>query len=179
MRKKQAYFLCAALLGVAGFAHAEKADRTQEVEILFARTEGMAAENGEVTVSGDVVLTQGTLKVTAERMKVKKDARENVTVEMFGTAGKQITFRAKRDNTNEFMEGVADRAEFDQRKGVVKLIGRANAKSGTFVMSSEYIFYSQDTEQFEVGNPNPKAGDAPAARSRIVIPAPKPDTEKK
>lgn len=179
MTNRYSYFLGALLACGVQVAYAEKADRSKEVEILFARTEGIASDNGEIIVSGDVVLTQGTLKITGERMHVKKDARDNVTVEIKGMPDKQVTFRAKRDNAADFMEGVAGRVEFDQRKGIVKLFERAVVKSGTMLMTAEFIAYNQETEQFEVDTPPRKTGDTPTARSRIVIPPPKPDPGEK
>lgn len=166
-----------ALLMSAAVCYAEKADRNQEVVITFARTDFIAKDNSSVTISGDVILEQGTLKITAERMVIKKDQKDNVTAEIFGTSDKQITFRAKRDNAAEYMEGIAGRAEFDQKKGIVKLLDRAQVKSGGLNMTGDIITYNQNTEQYEIDTPVGKPGATSGARSKIVIPPPKPDTD--
>jgi lipopolysaccharide export system protein LptA len=172
--------LCTALALVfasltAGAAYAEKADRAKDIEITFARVV-TDIDQSDTTVEGDVVLTQGTMRITGDRMRVKKDSQKNVTAEIFGSA-KQLTFREKRDGSNDYIEGVADRAEFDQRANTLKLFSNAVINSAGNVLAGEYMVYNRVTDQFEVnGAPqNTKTGSAnqQSTRGRMIIQPPK------
>jgi lipopolysaccharide export system protein LptA len=144
------------LLGVATTIHAEKADRQKLVDVIGAKLTLDQKDNTSV-MEGDVVLTQGTLRIEAARMRIKKDADDNAFAEIFSAAGKQITFREKREGFNDFIEGVADRAEFDQRANTVKFFNNARVKSGGDILTGDYMVYNTLTERFEA------AGNAPNA----------------
>lgn len=167
-------------------AFAEKADRAKPVEITFARAQSDINQN-ITTVDGEVVLTQGSLRITAERMRVKRDTRENLTAEIFGAANQQLTFREKRDNSSDFIEGVADRAEFDQGANTLKLFSRAVINSAGNVLTGEYLVYNRVTDQFEITGaaPNGKPGETSkqTGRGSMIIQPPKdaanPPVEKK
>jgi lipopolysaccharide export system protein LptA len=168
--------LAAVILVSSPQAFAEKADRAKPVEITFARAQSDINQN-ITTVDGDVVLTQGTLRITAERMRVKRDTRENLTAEIFGAANQQLKFREKRDGSEEFIEGVADRAEFDQNANTLKLFSRAVINSAGNVLTGEYLVYNRVTDQFEITGaaPSGKPGEAPkqTGRGSMIIQPPK------
>jgi lipopolysaccharide export system protein LptA len=153
-------------------AYAEKADRLKEVEITFNKGSSDTSDKDRVvsTVEGDVILTQGTLRIEAARMRVRSDADKQVFAEIFSLPGKQITFREKRDGTNDFIDGVADRAEFDQKNNLLKLFGNARVKSGGDVMNGELITYNTGSERFEIsGGTSTTTTPSAAPRSRIVF----------
>jgi lipopolysaccharide export system protein LptA len=162
------------LLPIHQQAFAEKADRAKNVEITYARLLSNI-DQSDLTVEGDVVLAQGTLRITAERMRVKKDAKENVTAEIFGNTTQQLTFREKRDGSNEFIEGSADRAEFDQGANTLKLFSRAAINSGGNLLSGEYLSYNRVTSEFNVNGVQPGSKGVPTTngRGKLVIPPPK------
>ncbi len=129
-----------------GFSsYAEKADRTKPIEIEAASAKSELATNVQ-TLEGAVVLTQGTMRITADRMILKRDAQNNIFAELSGLSTSQILFREKREGFEDFMEGAADRAEFDQAANTVKLFNRAQLKNGNDVLSGDYIFYNSLTE---------------------------------
>lgn len=140
-----------AMLLLSEVALAEKADRTKPIEI-----EGKRAELDETkkvrTMEGDVVLEQGTMRITAERMVTKEDAAGYISAQAFGPASGQITFRQKREGLNDFIDGVADRAEFDDKASTLKLFGRARLTSGGDIAQGEYIFFNTATEIYAIRN---------------------------
>ncbi len=166
------------LLSVACFAsvhaHAEKADRTKPIEINAA-SGTMDLANNVQTLEGNVVLVQGTMRITAERMRLKRDAQEHIFAELSGSNGSQITFREKREGFNDYMEGTADRAEFDDRANTVKLFSRAKLKNGGDELTGEYIYYNSITEVLQAlgripDSKDPKGGTQTGDnRVRIVI----------
>ena len=158
-------------LGVA----AEKADRSKPIKIEAASSV-LDQSTNILVLEGEVVLEQGTMRITAERMRLKRDAQENIFAELFGRAGGQITFREKREGFNDYMEGVADRAEFDDKANTLKLFSRAKLKNGADEMTGEYIYYNSLTEVFKAsssapsGKADPKTTQPTANnRARYII----------
>ncbi len=141
----------AAMLLVSAAAFAEKADRTKPIEI-----EGKRAELDETkkvrTMEGNVILEQGTMRITAERMVTKEDAAGYISAQAFGPASGQITFKQKREGFNDFIDGVADRAEFDDKASTLKLFGRARLTSGGDIAQGEYIYFNTATEVYAIRN---------------------------
>jgi lipopolysaccharide export system protein LptA len=140
-----------AMLLMSEGALAEKADRTKPIEI-----EGKRAELDETkkvrTMEGDVVLEQGTMRITAERMVTKEDTAGYISAQAFGPTSGQITFRQKREGLNDFIDGVADRAEFDDKASTLKLFGRARLTSGGDIAQGEYIYFNTATEIYAIRN---------------------------
>jgi lipopolysaccharide export system protein LptA len=170
--------LCIAMTMLPIVASAEKADRNKPIEMTAASGTSDLANNVQ-TLEGAVVLTQGTMRMTAERMRVKRDAQDRIFAELFGTPMAQITFREKREGFDDFMEGSADRAEFDDRTNTIKLFGRARLKNGGDELAGEYIYYNSVSEVVQALGRIPEPGDAKrptepsstasAPRVRIVI----------
>ena len=140
-------------------AMAEKADRTKPIKIEAA-SNVLDQSTNVLVLEGEVVLEQGTMKITAERMRLKRDAQENIFAELFAKAGGQITFREKREGFNDYMEGVADRAEFDDKANTLKLFSRARLKNGTDELTGEYIYYNSLTDVIQAfgAAPDSKSG---------------------
>jgi lipopolysaccharide export system protein LptA len=150
----------AAMLIVSPAAMAEKADRTKPINIEAKR--GTIDEANKVrTIEGDVILIQGTMRIAAERMVVKEDATGNISAQAFGSAAGQITFRQKREGFSDFVDGVADRAEFDDKASTLKLFGRARLTSAGDVAEGEYIYFNTATEVYAIRNS--AADDKPGA----------------
>lgn len=166
--KKICFFASVALshallgIGVVLFsapAGAERADRQLPVAVDGAKLSLDKKDNTSV-MEGDVVLTQGTLRIEAAKMRIKKDANDNAFAEIFGAPGKQVTFREKREGYNDFIEGVADRAEFDQRANTIKFFNNARVKSGGDVLTGDFLVYNTLTERFEASGGVTQTGAA-------------------
>lgn len=141
----------AALLLASAPAVAEKADRLKPTNIEAKR--GTIDEANKVrTMEGDVILVQGTMRITAEKMVVKEDATGNISAQAFGPSAGQITFRQKREGFSDFVDGVADRAEFDDKASTLKLFGRARLTSAGDVAEGEYIYFNTATEVYAIRN---------------------------
>jgi lipopolysaccharide export system protein LptA len=150
----------AAMLIVSPTAMAEKADRTKPINIEAKR--GTIDEANKVrTIEGDVILIQGTMRIAAERMVVKEDTTGNISAQAFGSAAGQIAFKQKREGFSDFVDGVADRAEFDDKASTLKLFGRARLTSAGDVAEGEYIYFNTATEVYAIRNS--AADDKPGA----------------
>ncbi len=178
MRRGLGLDLALMAIGAIGFlashnVNAEQADRTKQIDIE-ADVATVNDKNRTRTLEGNVVLTQGTMRFTAERMIVKEDDAGFMTAQAFGGPSGQVAFRQKREGVNDFMEGFADRAEFDDQADTMKLLSRARLKSGGDELKGEYIYYNSATEVMQARNALPDAkgatpvGSAPG-RVKITI----------
>jgi lipopolysaccharide export system protein LptA len=160
----------AAALGHASSAAAEKADRDKPINYQ-ADTGDVNVQTKVGTLQGNVVLTQGTLTIHADKIVFHQNPDNSVSATAWGNP---ITFREKRDDVDEYYEGVAQRAEYDGRKRFLELFDRALLRKGTDEIRSNYISYNADTEFFKAeGRPDTRpaaAGESPlGARVRGVF----------
>ena len=117
--------LAALLAFGCGFALAERADRDKEIVV---GADHLLADdaNRTSTFEGSVVVTQGTMRMTANKVTVKEDADRH---KFYVAYGAPVTFRQKRDKVDEWIEGFAERAEFDDLNDMLRLYNRARVKS--------------------------------------------------
>ena len=162
--------LAAATLAAIAPAQAERADREKEIVVGADKLTADDA-NRTSTFDGNVVVTQGTMRMTANRVTVKEDADRH---KFYVANGAPVTFRQKRDNVDEWVEGFAERAEFDDRNDVLKLYSRAKVKSNQNEITGDFISYDMRRELAEVsGAPPGKAPPPNAGRVKVIILPPK------
>jgi lipopolysaccharide export system protein LptA len=152
--------LCAALAG-APTAQAEKADREKNIEFQGDSGGGNAeTKTGELV--GHVVITQGTMRIQADRVTFKQNADNSLSATAFGNP---VRFREKRDGADDYYEGYAQRIVYDGEKRFIELFDNALLRKSGDEIRSNYITYSAATEKFTAeGRPDakpPTAGDAP------------------
>lgn len=165
--------LCTLLLLGAGIVHAEKGDRDKPVQIESDR---MLIDDArkESVFEGNVVLTQGTLQLRGDRVVVRQDAEGF----QYGTAyGKPATFRQKREGYDEYIDGFADRLEYDGHKDLLQMFALARITKGADEVRGDYISYNAKTEFFQVvggGKPAATSGNPEGRVRAIILPKPKP-----
>lgn len=138
-------FAIAYLLALAPPVHAEKADREKEINFT-ADDAKVDYEKRTGALNGNVVITQGTLTIKANRI----DFRQNDDNSMSAVAhGSPVTFRQKRDGSDEYYEGWAQRADYDGSKEFLELFDNAVLKRGADEIHSNYISYNAATEFFK------------------------------
>ncbi len=165
-RWRSKLLLCCLLL-CAVPSHAERADRDKPVN-LEADQVTVDDQKQVATFVGNVILTQGTLKITGDRMVVQQDA-DGFKV---GTSyGNLASFRQKREGYDEYIEGRAERIEYDSKANKVQMFERANLKKTNDDVRGNYISYDVTTEFFRVTGGGAKAATAanPQGRVRAVI----------
>ncbi len=162
--------LLSALLGAALLtppAHAEKADRDKPVN-LEADTVTLDDIRKTSVYQGNVILSQGTLMLRADHVQVTQNAEG---LDKVSATGRPVAFRQKLDGREEFIEGFADRIEFDSVSSQLELIGQARLRRGTDELRGAQISYNANTEFYKVvGQPGART---PSGRVRAVI-RPKP-----
>jgi len=155
-------------------AHAEKADRLKEMNIVSDRGGKLDQQNRFAEVEGNVVITKGTILMHADRVQVRQSAAGYDTAIAFGASGRPATFRQKRDGADEYVEGEADRLEYDARTDTVKFVNNAVVRRlrGAMVtdeISGNLITYDATTEKMTVlGGAEATPGN-PSGRVRAVL----------
>src|SRR6476469_8739489 len=129
-----------------GSAMAEKADRDKPVHLEADRATVQDA-NKLATFTGNVVLTQGTLIIRADKMTVKEDANGFQHATAFGNL---VSFRQKRDGRDEYVEGWSERMEYDGKADKVQLFKKARLRRGQDEVHGDYISYDAVNEFFQV-----------------------------
>jgi len=159
------------LVGLLAFgastARADKSDREKPMNIEADRMLVDDAKK-ESVFEGHVVLTQGTLKLEGDRVNVRQDADGF----QFGIAyGRPAKFRQRRDGTDEYIEGFADRLEYDGKNDMLQMFGVARLLKGTDEVRGDYISYNAKTEFFQVlgGGKSAATPANPDGRVRAVI----------
>lgn len=160
---------------VAAPGHAERADRKQPVQLDADRI--IIDDKKQVTTyEGDVRFVQGTLQIRADRVLVTQENGGFERGIAFGKVGAQAWFKQKREGRDEYVEGQADRIEYDSQRERAEFFGNATVKNGQDMVSGPYILYDAKAERYEVGaNPAQAAAPQPAGRVRAVI-QPRADT---
>ena len=155
-------------------AHAEKADRLKEMNIVSDRGGKLDQQNRFAEVEGNVVITKGSILMHADRVQVRQTAAGYDTAVAFGAAGRPATFRQKRDGADEFVEGEADRLEYDARTDTVKFVNNAVVRrlrgaAVTDEISGNLITYDGTSQVSSVSGGATPTPANPSGRVRVTL----------
>ena len=162
----------ALLFAAAMPAQAERADRGKPLSVAADREGTVDLIKQVVVFTGDVVVTKGTIVIKAARVEVRESADGYRTAVAIGAPGQPASFRQKREGVDEYIEGHADRLEYDERGDVVRFQGNAvvTRLRGTTVadkITGNLITYDNTAEVFSVEG-GATAG-TPDGRVRAVL----------
>ena len=93
----------------ARLVHANSEDKKQPINYSANSADVNQSTKGG-SLSGNVVITQGTMTIRADRIVFKQNPDSSVSATAYGNP---ITFRQKREGVDEYFEGYAQRAEYD------------------------------------------------------------------
>ncbi len=153
------------LLAWSGLVQAENADREKPIHLESDRV--LVDDVKQVSVfEGRVELTQGTLRILADKIVLTEDKQgyKHCTA-----TGKLASFRQKREGLDEYMEGYGERIEYDTRAETVDFFVQARVKSGQDDVRGDHITYSTRTEVFQVSGDSTRANDPNKGRVHAVI----------
>ena len=150
-------FLFALNMGTVPAVHAEKADSDKPA--TFEADHMHVDDVKQIrTLSGNVILTRGTLVLKADKMVLTEDPAGYQFATLYAAAGTVATFRQKRDGgANLWMDGQAERIEYDSKTEIVKLISKARMRrldgnKPSDEVEGEFISYDSRAEFFSVNN---------------------------
>ena len=166
MRTATLAALLAAFLLAGVPAHAEKADREKEIVV---NADKLTADDAKKTstFSGNVVVTQGTMRMTAATVTVKEDPQRH---KYYVASGNPVTFRQKLDKSDEWVEGYAQRAEFDDRNDMLRLYDNARVKRDQNEITGNFISYDMRRELAEVTGSAPGSASTGARVKAVILP---------
>jgi lipopolysaccharide export system protein LptA len=145
---------------------AEVGDRDKPINLEADRMEIDDAKK-VATLTGNVVVSQGTLTIRSDRMVITQDGggfNKGVAY------GNPATFRQKREGFDEYIDGQAQRMEYDGRNEMLELFDKAIVKKGAEEVRGNYISYNSRTEFYQAsGNSKDGGGKEATGRVRAVI----------
>lgn len=173
------------LLGLAasvlacGASFAERADALKQIKVQADSGFANMINQGGMA-EGNVVLTRGTLIMKAGKLSLTEDPEGYKSATLLAAPGALATFRQKRDGGPDlWIEGEAQRIEYDERTAVMKLFGAARIRQteGTRLtneIQSEFISYDSLREVFTARNDAAGGSTTGGGRGRMIIAPPKP-----
>jgi lipopolysaccharide export system protein LptA len=138
-------------------AVAEKAD-SQKTTYVSAEYNVYDGKKNTTTLSGNVELTRGTILVKAARAVATETIDKTRNFTLYGEPGTQVFFRQKRDGGPDlWLEGQADRVEYDDKTEMVKFISNAQiryleGKKITQEQQGEFLSYDSLNDVFVATN---------------------------
>ena len=158
---------------MASGAQAEKADRLKPLNVEADQPSNLDLQKKVVVFNGNVVISKGTLVIRAAKVEVRETSDGYQAATALGSAGKPATFRQKRDGVDEYIEGQAERLEYDSKADTVRFVNGAVVRRlrGT-VMADEItgsvVSYNAGSEVFSVTGGTPNANGS-GGRVRAVL----------
>jgi lipopolysaccharide export system protein LptA len=152
-----------ALQAIATTSLAEKADKNKPINFTADQVDANY-ERKTGSLKGNVVLTQGTLTIRGDRMDFKQNADNSVSATVYGNP---LSFRQKKDDSDEYFEGYAQRAVYDGSKEFLELFDRALLRDGPNEVRSNYITYDSKISKFTAEGGPEKAGATQAPTGRV------------
>ena len=168
-------FLAAALLGLTGApAFAEKADRFKELTVEADAPSRGDLLNQVFVFNGNVVVTKGTMIIRAARIEVRESPDGYRSAIAHGSPGQHATFRQKRDAPDEYIEGDAERLEYDGKSDVIRFVNNASVRrlrgaNAADELAGNLVTYDSTTEVFNVTGGAPATATNPGGRVRAVL----------
>jgi lipopolysaccharide export system protein LptA len=146
------------LLAPMAPARAEHADREKPVNLEANRITVDDAKRTQI-LEGNVLVVRGTMVIHADRVIVTQDDRGYQKAVAYGPPGGKAHFRQKREASDEYVEGEAERIEHDGHSDKTEFFNQAYVKSGRDEMRGQYVAFDGQTENYLVtGGPANASG---------------------
>jgi len=165
--------LLAGLAALLPPAWGDKADRNQPLS--FAADSARVDELKQLNIlSGNVEITKGSIVIRADRVEVRQSPEGYQHAIATGWPTKRAYFRQKRDGSDEYLEGEAEKLEYDGRSDTVRLLNQAvmrRFRGNTLAdeVSGSTISYDNTTEVFQVVG-GPASAAAPGRVRGVLTP---------
>lgn len=157
----------------AGKSWAEKADRSKPWVVEADRDGVIDLQRQVLVYSGNVVITQGSMELRAERVEMREMPDGYRAATAVGSASRPASWRQRRDGVDETVEGTANRIEFDGRADTLRFTGngavrRLRGGSVADEITGASIVWDNTAEVFKVEGGATSASN-PTGRVRAVL----------
>lgn len=145
-------------------------DRNQPINIEADRAEADNAKR--ITIYyGDVIITQGTLKITGDTVTIQYDEQDRLT--KLVSEGDPARFRqlpdGKADVPKNYQVAKASRMEYYAIEDLIVLLGNAVYGEGGDQVAAERIVYDSVKSQMKAESRAAAEGEGKASSSRVKI----------
>ena len=110
-----------------------------------------------------------TMSLMADRIVITEDQYGFQKGTAFGGKDGLARFRQKREGVEEYVDGEAERIEYNSNSEVAELFHRAWVKSGEDQVRGDYIRYDAVSEKYLVTAGENRDPKGPPARVRAII----------
>jgi lipopolysaccharide export system protein LptA len=132
---------------LAGPALAKSSDRNQPMDIGAAHADAILTDDGDAKLSGNVVITQGTLSVNADDAVV---SRKNGDIQSVTLTGAPATLSQLNDN-GERMTARASKIVYDTISEVITMTGGVVVNQPRGDLKGEMIKYDLTSGRLDGG----------------------------
>ena len=147
------------MLRSAAAASARDSDRNQPMNINAGHQEGTLDATGVNTLTDDVVISQGTLEIHADRADIHRNDGDIARVLL---TGGQATLKQQM-NDGSWMNAKADHIDYDTVNDVIVLTGNYTITSPRGSTSGQRLTYNLKTSRIESG------GGSGDSKSRVTM----------
>ena len=166
-RRALASFACVAALAAPSLVLAEQADRNKPIHFSAEQPAEVDFDKRVGTLRGKVIITQGTLTIHADKIDFKQNPDNSLSATAYGNP---INFREKKDDSDEYYEGYAQRAVYNGQTHTLELFDNALLKEGNNEFRGNYISYNSETNFMKAeGRPNAPGAEGPGPRVQGVF----------
>jgi lipopolysaccharide export system protein LptA len=160
---------------------AKKTDRQQQMQVDAKHFDGFQKPNSVSTLTGSVVITQGSLKASGAQAKVYFDANSQINRVVITGAPAHIE---QLDDNGNLMQGEAAGIDYQVDKDFAVLTGHASIKQeGRGEAHGDKLTYNTQTSEMTgesggdgrvhmIFQPKPKAASASAPTQTPIAPTP-------
>ncbi|MGO4282210.1 MULTISPECIES: lipopolysaccharide transport periplasmic protein LptA [Cupriavidus] len=155
-------------------ALAERADKDKPL-VLEANNASYDDVKQIYTLTGNVVLTKGTMVLKSDAAQIRTDPEGYQYAVATANPGRQAYIRQKRDGVDEYIDGWGDRIEYDGKQEMSKLIGHARAariagaKTVDEIRGAVITYDSRNEYYTAAGGDNNTSTGNPSGRVRAVL----------
>ena len=139
-------------------AGAKTSDRNQPMDVEADRTDADIGDNGEAVLTGNVLITQGTLEVGAAKAVIHRQAGEISQVVLTGSPA---TMKQVNDNGETMTAHAAQIVYYTQNQDLIVLTGGVVIDQPRGTLRGETVKYDLKTGRLDGG------GDGARVKMRI------------
>ncbi|HRO62788.1 lipopolysaccharide transport periplasmic protein LptA [Thermomonas sp.] len=158
-----ARLLLVLLAAACGLAGARSSDRNQPMDIEAGRSDCGLGANATCTLSGNVIITQGSLRVVSARAVISQSNGNPSRAQLSGG----VTLQQDMDDGDR-IQAVAANVDYDMQSEVMVLTGNVTINQQRGSLSGQRVVYNLKTGQIESG------GDGGGRVRMRILPKPAP-----
>src|SRR4029079_12895911 len=153
---------------------AEKADRFKELTVEADHSSSGDLLNQVFIFNGNVVVTKGTMIIRAQRIEVRESPDGYLSAVAIGPPSPHTRVLEQRDAPDEWIEGDAERLEYDGRSDVIRFVNNASVRrlrggETADEVSGTLFTYDSTTEVFSVSGGATPTATNPGGRIRVTL----------